>query len=71
MVADPNVALRRRADDFKRRFRMEKAIASMTWLDDGTPVDFTQDEDGTVTATVRPFEYGRSLVVRVAKIDTK
>lgn len=71
MVSDPNVALRRRVDDFKRRFRMEKEITSMTWMDDDTPVDFTQDEDGTVTAMVRPFEYGRSLVVRVAKIYTE
>lgn len=71
MVSDPNVALRRNAADYRRTFRMEKKIREMIWLDDGTPVNFTQSDDGAVTVTARPFEYGRSLVVRVAKICTE
>ena len=69
MVADPNVAIRRNANSLHRAFQLDASIQSMTWLDDGTPVDFTQSADGKVDVTVRPFEYGRSMVVRIAKIE--
>ncbi len=67
MVADPNVALGGENQDFLRRFHTERRVASVTWLDDGSPAAFTQ-ENGLVTVQTPPFTYGRNLVVRVAKI---
>ena len=67
MMADPNVAVFEEAD-FKDAFELDDKIQSVTWLDDGSDVVFTQ-EDGRVEITTVPFTYGRHLVVRVAKIE--
>ena len=67
MMADPNVALFGEAD-FKDEVELSDKIKSVTWLDDGSEVAFKQ-EDGRVEITTVPFNYGRHLVVRVAKIE--
>ncbi len=69
MAADPNVALMQGAN-YTDIFSLEKEIARITWLDNEDPVVFEQ-KDGRVTVYTQPFCYGRNLVVRVAKIDTK
>lgn len=66
MSADPNVALQEEAN-YSDRFRLSEKIRSVTWLDDGSAVDFVQDGENVLIRTV-PFSYGRDLVVRVAKI---
>ncbi len=66
MSADPNVALNE-PSNYLDQFHMKEKIRSINWLDDGTPVDYTQDGDAVDVRTV-PFTYGRDLVVRVAKI---
>ena len=42
-------------------------LLSVTWMDDDSAVEFTQNGEDVVIKTV-PFTYGRDLVVRVAKI---
>lgn len=69
MSADPNVALRQEGD-YRDVFTMSKKIKSVTWLDNGAPVEFEQDGDRVTVKTV-PYTYGRQLVVRVAKIETE
>lgn len=66
MMADPNVALNERAD-YIDSFRLPHKIESITWLDNGTKVDFTQEGDEVTVQTI-PFQYGRDLVVRVARL---
>ena len=66
MVADANVAISNDAQ-YESRFRLSGHIQSVTWMDDGTDVKYTQDKEN-VTITTVPYTYGRSLVVRVAKI---
>ncbi len=66
MSADPNVAPETSAlyeDDFS----LEETARSAVWLDDGSPVEFHQG-NGRLTVKTGPFRYGKSLVVRVAKI---
>ena len=53
--------------DFTEVFKLSKTIKSVTWLDNGEDVEFTQNEDN-VTVTAKPFRYGSHLVVRIAKI---
>lgn len=48
-------------------FKLKERIQSVTWLDNGEPLDFEQEED-KVTIHATPYQYGRNLVVRVAKI---
>ncbi len=69
MSGDPNVALVQGAN-YTDVFAFEKPVASITWLDTGKPLAFEQ-EGGKVTVHTEPFSYGRNLVVRVAKIQTK
>ncbi len=69
MSADPNVALVQGAD-YTDIFTLEKPIDSIIWLDNGKPLAFEQ-EGSRVTVHTQPFCYGRNLVVRVAKIQTK
>lgn len=66
MSADPNVA-RVSAREYQSCFRLSEKIRSVTWMDNGENVVFQQEEDRVTVQTV-PFTYGRSLVVRVAKI---
>lgn len=69
MSADPNVVMEQPAE-FQDIFQLEKKIRRITWLDNGDAVDFEQDGSRVVVKTV-PYEYGRNLVVRVAKIETE
>ena len=45
-------------------------IRSVCWLDNGADVPFYQDGQDVMIQT-EPFRYGRSLVVRVAKITVE
>ena len=67
MSADPNVA-HNQETLFQDKFKLSKKIKSITWLDDGTPVEFEQNEEQVIVKTV-PYSYGRHLVIRVAKIE--
>lgn len=69
MSADPNVALYQEAE-YQDKFRMKQEIEKITWLDNGENVAFTQEGE-SVTVRCVPYAYGRDLVVRVAKIETK
>ena len=69
MSADPNVALKQEGE-YRDIFTMSKKIKSITWLDNGDPVEFEQKDDRVTVKTV-PYTYGRQLVVRVAKIETE
>ena len=53
--------------NYIEKFKLPEKISSVTWMDDNTAVDFTQDDEDVIIKTV-PFTYGRDLVVRVAKI---
>lgn len=67
MVADPNVVLASRTDDNTIKFKTDKRIKKIFWLDNDEELSFTQNgEDVELIKT--PFGYGTSLVVRVAKI---
>ncbi len=66
MSADPNVALNATAN-YSDVFKLSDKITSVNWMDNNTPVEFTQNGDNVTIHTV-PFTYGRDLVVRVAKI---
>lgn len=67
MCADPNVALVSEATYFDQ-FQMDAKIKSITWMDNDESVDFSQEGNNVTVMTV-PFNYGRNLVVRVAKIE--
>lgn len=69
-VSDPNVALASDYDNYLDIFRLDKEVVSVRWLDDGTELEFTQ-ENGVVSIHTIPFEYGRNLVVRVAEITVR
>ncbi len=66
MRADANVAQNEEAD-FSDVFELPEQIVSVTWMDNGEPVDYAQ-EGAYVTIHTVPYCYGRNLVVRVAKI---
>ena len=53
---------------FEENFKFDKKIKSVKWLDNGKDVAFEQNGDEVHLTTV-PFEYGKSLVVRIAKIE--
>lgn len=67
MVADANVALYVTAE-YDSKFTLPEKIRSVIWMDNGEAVAFRQDGQNVVVQTV-PYIYGRSLVVRVAKIE--
>ena len=69
MVADPNVALVQGAD-YTDIFTLDREITGITWLDNDTPLTYKQTGDRVCVHT-EPFCYGRNLVIRVAKIQTK
>lgn len=56
--------------DYLTTFELEDTISSVTWMDDGTEVEFSQNGKQVSVVTV-PYTYGRHLVVRVAKIVCK
>ena len=66
MVGDTNVALTDENAPNAVRFRTDKKIARMTWIDDGTDAAFKQEGD-LVTVAAKHYGYGCHLVVRVAK----
>ena len=70
MISNPDVAKSRMESEslYVNRFVLPEKIKSVTWLDNGTEVEFKQEGDQVAVITV-PFTYGRSLVVRVAKIE--
>ena len=53
--------------DFSDVFELPEQIVSVTWMDNGEPVEYVQ-EGADVTIRTVPFCCGRNLVVRVAKI---
>jgi alpha-L-fucosidase len=53
--------------DLYNTFTLKDTVRSVCWLDNGAPLQFTQD-GGRVTITAMPHTYGRSLVVRIARI---
>ena len=69
MVADINVALYTNAD-YDSKFSVPEKIRSVTWMDNGEAVEFSQTGDQVLVKTV-PFRYGRSLAVRVAKLTVE
>ena len=66
MVSDSNVALYSEGF-YEDSFAFDRKIKSVHWLDNGKPIEFTQNGND-VTITTEPYVYGRNLVVRVAKI---
>ena len=66
MVSDSNVALFKEGF-YEDSFNLPENIISVNWLDDGKALEFSQNEQ-RVTIKTEPFDYGRNLVVRVAKI---
>ena len=69
MSADPNVALRAEAE-YESKFRLPGKLTSACWLDNGAEVMFRQCREEVSLQTV-PYTYGRSLVVRVAKLTVE
>lgn len=70
MSADANVHKDGGNSDYEDRFALDKKITSVSWLDNGEEVSFHQD-GGRVRVDLVPFQYGRQLVVRIAKIVTE
>ena len=54
--------------DYNNYFTLGEKIKSVTWVDNGESVNFTQDGD-KVNVIPSPFRYGQDLVVRIAKIE--
>ena len=69
MVADANVAMYV-TQEYDSKFPFTQKIRSVTWMDNGESVEFRQEQGSAIIQTV-PFIYGRSLVVRVAKITVE
>ena len=69
MSADPNVALPTDAENMSK-FNLPGKLISACWLDNGAEVVFRQSGEEVVLQTV-PYTYGRSLVVRVAKLTVQ
>lgn len=69
MVADPNVAIAT-AEDYELSFKLHKKIKTVTWVDNKENVNFEQNGNN-VKLKPKPFRYGESLVVRVARIKTE
>ena len=67
MSADPNVT-RNQETLFQDKFKLDKKIKTVTWLDNNEPVAFEQNGEQVIIKTV-PYTYGRQLVIRVAKIE--
>ena len=69
MSADINVACFEDSD-YKDIFEFAEEVESVKWMDNGADVTFKK-EGNTMTVVTEPYLYGRSLVVRVAKIVCK
>ena len=66
MAGSLNVALAGDAK-YQETFTFEPQVKSITWMDNGQEVSY-EHKEGKLTVYTEPFRYGRSLVVRVAKI---
>ena len=55
-------------DGYESSFKLSRKIKSITYIDNGAPVDFTQDGED-VKLLLKPQRYGFDLVVKVAKIE--
>ena len=53
--------------DYRDCFHLEEKIESVVWMDNGSEVPFTQ-ENNKVTVYTEAYGYGSNLVVRVARI---
>jgi len=69
MSADINVACFEDSD-YKDTFEFAEEVESVKWMDNGADVFFMKEEN-KVSVFTEPYMYGRSLVVRVAKIVCK
>ena len=67
MCFDTNVALDTDVL-YEDIFAFVHKVKQITWMDNGEKVEFEQ-KDGKLTVHTVPFDYGRNLVVRVAKIE--
>ncbi len=63
---DSNVSINRDTNP-DNIFSFDEKIKSVRWLDSGEELSFTQ-ENGIVNIQAKPYKYGQSFVVRVAKI---
>ena len=70
MGGDGNVVVWERDDAHVNRFKFDKQITKITWIDNGKEAKFEQDGENTTVYTI-PFAYGTDLVNRVAKIETE
>ena len=68
MIADLNVAIYNEMD-LLEAFKFSPKVQSVTWLDNGEELEFTQEKD-RVEIITKAFTYGDSYVVRIAKIET-
>lgn len=66
MMANINVAMRA-VMDLDERFVFDKEITSVRWLDNGKPLEYSQENGKTLIHT-EPFKYGENYVVRIAEI---
>ena len=69
MKANPDVEIQKDTS-YKDIFKLDKKIKRITWLDNGVELDFEQNGEDVLVKTA-PFQYGRQLVVRIAKIETE
>lgn len=67
MCFDVNVAIHTETF-YEDTFEFKPEVKSVIWMDNGEKVKFEQ-KDGKITVYTVPFDYGRNLVVRVAKIQ--
>ena len=70
MKANPNVELEKSKPEYRNRFRLSEKIKSVTWLDNGEELSFTQEGD-TATVITKYQPYGEQMVVKVAKIEVE
>jgi hypothetical protein len=66
MSSDPNVQ-NGTDGNYVGTFPMDHKVQSITWMESGNAVPFTQ-EGGKLTVVTQPFCYGCHWAVRVAKI---
>ncbi len=66
-VADPNVTIEGNPSTYTDRFVLPEPVRSVSWMDNGEAVEYTQNGSEIAVRTV-PFKYGRNTVIRVAKI---
>ena len=66
MSSDPNVQ-NGTDGNYVGTFPLDKQVKSVTWLDNGEAVPFTQTV-GKLAVVTQPFGYGNHWAVRVAKI---